>query len=118
VHDNGCAYAYVVAPDVLLETPIPEGAHPWGSYTVITNGITNVVQKTIAQFVTYVRHNANGTSVVKLSAHDPSLPSGRRLPTTASDLQRWYYFLTPYGLTNWLTHLEFMLAYPPEEGEL
>lgn len=112
---NGCVYAYVTAPDALLSTPIPAGAHPWGQYEVVTDGITNVVQKTIAEFVTFVRDNGDGTSVVKLSAQDPSLGSGRRLPTTLEDLDVWLEFLRPYGLTNWMTLAEFQAAYPPEE---
>ncbi len=118
IEDNGCGYAYIVVPTNLLTETIPAGVHPWGQVvTVDEGGVTNIVQKTIGEFVIFQRDNGDGTAVVKLSAKEGAF--GRRKGVTVADLYLWNIYLTNYGLdsTHWLTLSEYRTAYPPEEME-
>jgi len=114
---NGCCYAYIVCPTNLLNETIPADVHPWGQVvTVDEDGITNTVQKTVSEFVIFQRDNEDGTAVVKLSAKEGVF--GRNKPVTVADLALWKAYLTPYGLTNWLTLAEYRTAYPEPGDEL
>ena len=115
IESNGCGYAFVTCPVALLDEPIPAGAHPWGQVVTVEDGITNTVQKTVREFVIFLRDNGDGTAVVKLSAKQGAY--GRMKPVTVEDLALWNAYLTGYGfdMSTWMTLSEYRAAYPPEQ---
>lgn len=112
IEPNGCGYAFVTCHTNLLNEIIPVGAHPLGQIVTVNAGVTNTVQKTIREFVIFVRDNKDGTAVVKLSARQGTY--GRMRPVTIKDLALWNFYLTNYNLdvSKWMTLSEYRAAYP------
>lgn len=112
MESNGCGYAFVTCHTNLLNEIIPVGAHPLGQVVTVDAGVTNIVQKTVREFVIFVRDNEDGTAVVKLSARQGTY--GRMLPVTIADLALWNFYLTNYNLdvSKWMTLSEYRAAYP------
>ena len=116
--DDGVCRAYIHAPSTILTNEIPAGVHPWGqTVTVDEAGQTNVVQKTLGEFVlTHLITNlGDGTVVFCLSAMKS--PVKRPGPTTRVNLFMWNQFTTPMGHphTTWLTVDDRAALLPTED---
>lgn len=107
---NGAYYAFVIAPLVLLNTPVPDG-WPWGT---VCDGEGEVVrQKYVGEFILMARDLENGTALCSVAAMES--PTKRPTKVDETELSNWNTHMEAYGLgiETWLTHEEALPLLDP-----